>query len=158
MKRIIVIAAITVLFLLSGSAVIQAEEPVNFEAQLGRTTLTSQTCNEGVCNAVFEGPGTSNVVGPMSWTAYITEDFNISPCNPTSNVIILEGTTGSITVADSGVVCQSYTPVGIPAFISSDWVVVAGTGEFSGITGTGISRGATSGNGPEVHLSGMVTY
>ena len=132
---------------------------VAFNAQLNRTSLVSQSCNGGVCNAVFEGSGSSNIMGAITWTANTVQDFNVTPCSTALADITLVGTTESITVSDScGTVCPSPTGNGFPATIESVWNVTGGTGQFSGITGSGTNQGTITPNGPVVHLNGVVVY
>jgi len=129
------------------------------EGHLERTTLVSQTCNGGVCTVVFEGSGSVNIMGRVSWTTTVVQDFNITPCNPAVSESTAVGATGSITLTDTcGIVCPSATHFGFPFTISTVWNVTGGTGEFSGITGSGNSQGTIAGNGPNVGLSGIVVY
>jgi hypothetical protein len=45
-----------------------------------------------------------------------------------------------------------------PTRFESVWNVTGGTGAFSGIIGSGTDQGTITGNGPNVHLSGIVVY
>ena len=159
MRRIITIAVAAALLTLGGAAAGLADDTVSFQAQLVKPQLVSVSCEAGVCDLVFEGTGATTIMGPITWTAHVIQDFTVSPCNPTEAETILVAATGSITLAsDEGtVVCQSSTPGG-PAFISGDWVITEGTGEFVGITGSGTSQGVIGGGGPIVHHSGAVAY
>ena len=132
---------------------------VAFNAQLNQTTLVSQSCNGGVCNSVFEGSGAVNIMGAVTWTANTVQDFNVTPCNTALADITFVGTTGSITVSNScGTVCPSATHNGLPNTIESVWNVTGGTGQFGGITGSGLEQGTITGNGPVIHLNGVVVY
>ena len=134
---------------------------VGFDAQLNQSRLVSETCNGGVCNLVFQGSGSSNLMGAVTWTAQGVQDFNTSPCFMAAVTITLVGSAGSITVSDScGIVCPSPTNNGQPYTIDSVWNVTGGTGSFSGITGSGTDQGTISPHGdrPVVHLSGVVSY
>jgi len=133
---------------------------VAFDAQLNHSSLVSESCNGGVCNLVFQGTGSSNIMGPVTWTAQGVQDFNTSPCFAAAVTITLVGSTGSITVSDScGTVCPSPTHNGGPYTIESVWNVTGGTGSFSGITGSGTDQGTiTPPDAPVVHLSGVVVY
>jgi hypothetical protein len=132
---------------------------VAFTGQLNRTTLVSQSCNGGVCNFVFQGSGAVNIMGAVTWTANIVQDFNITPCNTAVGDITFVGTPGSITVSAScGTVCPSATHNGFPNTIEAVWNATGGTGQFSGITGSGIEQGTITGNGPIIHLNGVVVY
>jgi hypothetical protein len=134
---------------------------VAFNAELNHSSLVSESCNGGVCNLVFQGTGSSNIMGPVTWTAQGVQDFNTSPCNPAAVTITLVGSAGSITVSDScGIVCPSATNYNQPDTINSVWNVTGGTGSFSGITGSGTTQGTISphGDSPVVHLSGVVLY
>ena len=129
------------------------------EGNLHHTRLVSITCNGGVCDIVFEGSGTVNIMGPVTVTTHVVQDFNITPCNTGVSEATLVGATGSITTADScGMVCPSATHSGFPNTINTVWNVTGGTGEFSGITGSGTDQGTIAGNGPNVRLSGIVVY
>lgn len=87
---------------------------------------------------MFEGSGSVNIMGRVSWTINVLQDFNITPCNPTLAEAAAIGATGSITVSDTcGIVCPSATHFGVPFTISSVWNVTGGTGQFVGITGSG---------------------
>jgi len=109
---------------------------------------------------VFEGSGTVNIMGPITWTVNVTQDFNGYPCNPAVGTqYTLVGATGSITMADTcGAVCPSATKSGAPYTIETVWNVTGGTGAFSGIIGSGTNQGTITGNGPNLHLSGIVVY
>ena len=129
------------------------------EGHLERSTLVSINCIGGVCTAVFESSGSVNIMGRVNWTTTVVQDTNITPCNPAVSESTAVGATGSITLTDScGIVCQSATHFGGPATISTVWNVTGGTGEFSGITGSGSSQGTIAGNGPNVSASGIVVY
>jgi hypothetical protein len=132
---------------------------VVFEAELTQTRLVSVSCDQGVCDLEFEGSAAANILGPATATASVVQDFNITPCNDAIAEITLTGARGSITLADlAGSVCPISSPSGFPQFISSSWEIVAGTGAFSGISGSGTARGPIGGAGPVVHLSGTVSY
>ena len=136
---------------------VHAQSLVALSGIINQSTLVSQTCNGGVCTAVFEASGSVNIMGPVSWTITVVQDFNITPCNPGVSVATAVGATGSITTSDTcGIVCGP-THGGGPGTISSVWNVT-GIGEFSGITGSGTYQGTIAGNGPNVHLSGIVVY
>ena len=156
----------TLLILIPGFAALlvattaNAQNLVALQGDLHQTTLVSQTCNGGVCNSVFEGSGTVNIMGSITWTVYVTQDFNGYPCNPAVGTqYTLVGATGSITMADTcGTVCPSATKSGAPYTIETVWNVTGGTGAFSGIIGSGTNQGTITGNGPNSHLSGIVVY
>jgi hypothetical protein len=155
----------TLLILIPGFAALlattaNAQNLVALQGDLHQSVLVSQTCNGGVCNSVFQGSGTVNIMGPMTWTVNVTQDFNGYPCN---TAVITEGTfvgaTGSITIATPcGTVCPSATHSGAPSTLEGLWNVTGGTGAFSGIIGSGTIQGTNTGNGPNVHLSGIVVY
>jgi len=156
----------TLLILIPGFAALlvsttaNAQNLVALQGDLNQSTLVSQTCNGGVCDFVFEGSGTVNIMGPITWTFHVTQDFNGYPCNA---AVITEGTlvgaTGSITIVSTcGTVCPSATHSGRPATIEGPWNVAGGTGAFSGIIGSGTNQGTITGNGPNVRLSGIVVY
>jgi hypothetical protein len=136
-----------------------AQSLVALSGIINQSTLVSQTCNGGVCTAVFEASGSVNIMGRVSWTITVVQDFNITPCNPAVAEATAVGATGSITLSDTcGIVCPSATHFGFPFTISDVWNVTGGTGQFSGITGSGTGQGTIAGNGPNVQESGIVVY
>lgn len=133
---------------------------VVFQAQINGGTLDAITCNLGVCELDVSGTGTANITGRFTWSNHIVQDFTATPCNTAPSVATLTGATGSITITDAdteGAVCPIPGDQGF-GFISSTWEITGGTGEFSGISGSGTSHGPTAGGGPVVHLSGVVSY
>src|SRR6476646_998600 len=143
----------------SAITAVHAQSLRAWEGNTHSTRLVSITCNGGVCDIVFEGSGTVNIMGPVTVTTHVVQDFNITPCNTGVSEATLVGATGSITTADScGMVCPSATHSGFPNTINTVWNVTGGTGEFSGITGSGTDEGTIAGNGPNVRLSGIVVY
>jgi hypothetical protein len=159
MRRFIAITVITGTLALGGAAPGLADETVSFHAQVNQVSLVSQSCEAGVCELVFEGSGAANIMGPFTLTNHIVQDFNITPCNPITGEHTLVGATGSITIADAGTVCRNpASPSGFPSTVSTTWEITGGTGEFSGITGSGTSEGTIGGNGPVVHFSGTVSF
>jgi len=132
---------------------------VSFEAEFNRTDLLSASCDQGVCDLVFQSSGSANIMGPITAVGHIVQDLTVTPCNTALAEVELIGAAGSITLTDvEGTVCPSRSPSGFPGSISANWEVTGGTGEFDGISGSGFSRGTTDANGPVVHLSGTVTY
>ena len=131
---------------------------VPFQAEANRSSLEHISCDAGVCIIDASGTGAANIMGPITWTSHIVEDFTVTPCDTAPAVVTLTGETGSITLEDSdGTVCpiSRIQPFG---FISASWEITGGTGEFSGISGNGTSYGPTAGAGPVVHLRGVVSY
>ena len=80
------------------------------------------------------------------------------PATPTLQRPLSSGDTGSITISDAaGWVRPSATRSGFPFTIGGIWNVTGGTGEFSGIIGSGADQGTIAGNGrPNVHLTEIV--
>jgi hypothetical protein len=154
----------TLLILIPGFAALlaattaNAQNLVGLEGNLQQSRLVSQSCHDGVCDLVFEGSGTVNIMGPITYTAQGSEDFNGYPCSTTVAEFTLVGATGSITISDTGVVCPSPTGHSVPYTIQTLWDVTSGTGQFSGIVGSGATEGIIGGQGPNVHLSGVVVY
>jgi hypothetical protein len=100
-----------------------------------------------------------NIMGHVTWTAHTVQDFSGFPCNTATAEITLVGATGSITISDScGTVCPSATVNGAPFTIDSVWNVIGGTGQFSGIIGSGTNQGTIGGQGPNIRLSGIVVF
>ena len=127
---------------------------VALEGNLHSTRLVSQVCIGGVCDTVFEGSGTVNIMGPVTVTSHVVEDFNITPCNTALADVTWVGATGTVTYSYTcGSVCLTH-----PATIAGVWTVTGGTGQFSGIVGGGSDQGTIAGNGPNVHSSGVVVY
>jgi hypothetical protein len=131
---------------------------VGLEGNLQQSRLVSQSCHDGVCDLVFEGSGTVNIMGTITYTAQGVQDNNGYPCSTAVAEFTLVGATGSITISDTGVVCPSATGFNVPYTIQTLWNVTGGTGQFSGIAGSGATEGTIGGNGPNVHLSGVVVY
>ena len=131
-----------------------AQNLVAVEGNLHSTRLVSQVCIGGVCDTVFEASGTVNIMGPVTVTTHVVQDFNITPCNPAVADFTLVGATGTVTYSYTcGSVCLTH-----PATIAGVWTVTGGTGQFSGIVGGGSDQGTIAGNGPNVRSSGVVVY
>jgi hypothetical protein len=129
-----------------------------FQAQLGQSTITLVGCNGDVCNYVFEGTGSANIMGRVTWTANAVRDFSGYPCNTGTAEVTLVGATGSITVSDiCGIICPDATHFGFPRSGSEVWNVTGGTGEFSGIVGSGSTQSINVPL-PSLNLSGIVVY
>ena len=159
MKRFTVLTVILMALLLLGVSAAAAREQVSLQAQFGHAELVSASCVGPVCEFVFEGSGTVNIMGRVTAVATITQDFGVRPCNPTTGQITFTGETGTISLGESGSVCQGTNPNGLPAFIYGEWEVTGGTGEFSGMTGSGTNFGPiTPGQGPVVHYRGTVSH
>jgi hypothetical protein len=137
-----------------------AQSLVAFEANALQLTAVSSVCNGDVCEVVFEGTGTVNIMGPVTVTIDVVQDFSGYPCDPYTSEATFVGATGSITISDvAGWVCPSATRFGFPQTIQGVSTVTGGTGEFSGIIGSGADQGTIAGNGrPNVHLTGIVVY
>ena len=130
-----------------------------FEANALQLTIVSSVCNGDVCDTVFEGTGTVNIMGPVTVTIDVVQDVSGYPCDPYTSVATFVGATGSITASDvAGWVCPSATRSGFPSTIQGVSTVTGGTGQFSGIIGSGADQGTIAGNGPNVHLTGIVVY
>ena len=159
MRRITALALGAAMLALAGAAPGLADESASFHAQVSQTSLVSQSCQAGICDLVFEGSGAANIMGPFTLTNNIVQDFTVTPCNPITGEHMLVGATGSITIADAGIVCRnSASPSVLPFTIFSTWEITGGTGEFSEITGSGTSQGTIGGNGPVVHFTGSVSF
>ena len=132
-----------------------AQNLVAFDATSHQNTLVSIVCNGDVCDIMFEGSGTVNIMGPVTVTIHVVEDYSGYPCDPYTAETTFVGATGSITISDTaGWVCPSPGR----GTIQGVWNVTGGTGQFSGIVGSGADQGIFSGNGPNVHWSGIVVY
>ena len=130
-----------------------------FEATSHQNRLVSIVCNGSVCDIVFEGNGTVNIMGPVTITTHVVQDTSGYPCNPATAELTFVGATGSITTSDAGGwVCPSATRSGYPYTIQGVWSVTGGTGQFSGIIGSGGYQGTIAGDGPNLHSSGIVVY
>ena len=130
-----------------------------FEATSHQYTLVSQVCNGSVCDIMFEGTGTVNIMGPVTVTTHVVQSSGY-PCDSGIADFTFVGATGSITTSyAAGWNCPSATHSGYPYTIGGIWNVTGGTGEFSGIVGSGADQGTIAGNGrPTVHLTGIVVY
>ena len=132
-----------------------AQNLVAFDATSHQNTLVSIVCNGDVCDIVFEGTGTVNIMGPVTVTIAVVQDLSGYPCDPYTADATFVGATGSITISDTaGWVCPSPGH----GTIQGVWNVTGGTGQFSGIVGSGADQGTFTGNGPNVNLSGVVVY
>jgi hypothetical protein len=150
--------AVTGILAFGGATTAHAQDVVAFSATTNPLTLVSEVCNGDVCDIVFEGTGTVNIMGPVTVTTHVVQDFSGYPCFPAPNESTWVGATGSITISDTcGTVCPSS---GRPYTIQGAWNVTGGTGEFSGIAGSGSDQGTINpqGHGPTVHLTGVVLY
>jgi hypothetical protein len=97
-------------------------------------------------------------MGPISWTGTVVQDFNVTPCNTVQAEITVVGATGSITVSDAcGIVCPGVG-VGSPNTIQSVWNMTGGTGEFTGITGSGTTQGTIDDQGLVLRLKGVLLF
>ena len=140
--------AFTGMFALGAATTAHAQSLRAFEATVNQLTSPSP--------GVFVGNGTVNIMGPVTVTIVVAQDFSGYPCDPYTSQATFVGATGSITISDTaGWVCPS---VGGPATIQGVSNVTGGTGEFSGIIGGGADEGTIAGNGPHVHVSGVVVY
>src|SRR5262249_6683216 len=146
-STLIVAIAVIGMVAFGGTTSAQAQTLRSFEANAHQL---STVCEGDVC--VFEGTGTVNIMGPVTVTIAVLQDFSGDPCNPYTAEATYVGATGSITISDvAGWVCPSAHFKG-PGTIQGVWNVTGGTGEFSGIIGSGADQGTIAGNGPNVHL------
>jgi hypothetical protein len=158
-STLIMAIAVTGMLAFGGATTAHAQSLVKFEATTHQLTLTSSVCNGDVCEFVFEGRGTVNIMGPVTVTIDVVQDLSGYPCDPYTSEATFVGATGTITTSDvAGWVCPSATRSGFPFTIQGVWNVTGGTGEFSGITGSGADEGTIAGNGPHAHLTGVVVY
>ena len=143
--------AITGMLAFGGATTARAQTLRAFEANVNQLTSPSL--------GVFVGNGTVNIMGPVTVTIVVAQDFSGYPCDPYTSEATFVGATGSITISDTaGWVCPSATRSGFPYTIQGVSTVTGGTGEFSGIIGSGADQGTITGNGPNVHLTGIVVY
>ena len=151
--------AVTGMLAFGGATTAQAQRLVAFNATLNQLTQVSIVCNGSVCDIVFEGNGTVNIMGPVTVTIHVVQDLSGYPCDPYTSEATFVGATGSITISDTaGWVCPSATGSAFPATIQGVWNITGSTGQFSGIIGSGSDQGTIAGNGPHAHLSGIVVY
>ena len=152
--------AVTGMLAFGGAKTAHAQSLVAFEATTHQLTGVSSVCNGDVCEFVFEGRGTVNIMGPVTVTIDVVQDLSGDPCDPYTSEATFVGDTGSITLSDvAGWVCPSATHFGRPGTIQGVSTVTGGTGEFSGIIGAGADQGTFTGNGePNVHVTGIVVY
>jgi hypothetical protein len=138
-----------------------AQSLVAFDATSHQNTIVSIVCNGDVCDIVFEGTGTVNIMGPVTVTSHVVQDMSGYPCDPGTAEVTYVGASGSITTSyAAGWVCPSATRSGFPYTIQGVWSVTGGTGQFSGIIGSGADQGTINpeGHGPTVHSTGVVVY
>ena len=150
-STLIIAIAVIGMLAFGGATTANAQDLRTFNATLNQLTSPSP--------GVFVGSGTANIMGPVTVTITVMQDFSGDPCDPYTAEYTLVGATGSITFSDvAGWVCPSATRSGLPLTIQGVWNVTGGTGEFRGIIGSGNDQGTIAGNGPHVHLSGIVVY
>jgi len=155
-STLIIAIAVTGMLAFGGATTAHAQSLVAFNAALNQARLVSIVCNGSVCDAVFEGNGSANIMWHVTATVHVVQDMSVYPCNPATAEATLVGATGSITYTYTcGTVCASAAG---PATIQGVWNVTGGTGQFSGIVGGGSDQGTIAGNGPNVHSSGAVSY
>lgn len=164
LRNLVILVPIVVFLLVvapGGTAPALAQETVVFQAQSNQPIFVSAECPEGVEGVCFnfEASGAANIMGPVSWTINVVQESLPPPCTNVTSEITLVGATGTITLSTSEVVCPGPTPFGFPFLSSGDWEITGGTGEFSGITGSGTGRAVILPNGKNtVHFSGSVSY
>ena len=156
-STLITAIAVTGTLAFGGATAAYAQNLVAFEATAHQLKAVSGVCNGSVCDFVFEGKGTVNIMGPVTVTIDVVQDLSGYPCDPYTSQATFVGATGSITVSDTaGWVCPS---VGGPGTIQGVSNVTGGTGQFSGIIGSGADQGTFDGQGrPNVHVTGVVVY
>ena len=154
--RLIAAAAAAVLMVFGTATPVFAQQTRELEAQMLHFSPPEGPCVNGVCNYVTYGDGFTNLMGPVTVTVVFTWDFNTTPCytlDPEEWTLV--GATGSVNISASGVEC----PLPGHDTFSAVGVVMGGTGEFTGITGSVTIQGPiTRGIGPVVHMSGTVSY
>ena len=151
-STLIIAIAVTGMLAFVGATTAQAQSLVAFNATANQLTLTPE--------GVFEGNGTVNIMGPVTVTIHVVQDLSGYPCDPYTAETTFVGATGSITISDTaGWVCPSATRSGFPSTIQGVWNIIGGTGQFSGIIGSGSDQGTIAGNGPNLHgWSGIAVY
>ena len=148
--------AVTGMLAFGGATTGRAQTLRAFNATFNQSRLVSQNCVGSVCDLMFEGNGTVNIMGHVTVSIHVVQDLSVYPCNPGIAEATFVGATGSITYTYTcGTVCASAAG---PATIQGIWNVTGGTGQFSGIIGGGSDQGTIAGNGPNVHSSGVVSY
>ena len=148
--------AVTGMLAFGGATTGHAQTLRAFNATFNQSRLISQNCVGSVCDLMFEGNGTVNIMGHVTVSIHVVQDLSGYPCNTGIAEATFVGATGSITYTYTcGTVCNN--PAG-PATIQGIWNVTGGTGQFSGIIGGGSDQGTIAGNGPNTHSSGVVSY
>ena len=74
--------AVTGMLALGGATTAHAQSLRAFEATAHQLTMVSSVCNGDVCEFVFEGRGTVNIMGPATVTVHVVQDFSGYPCDP----------------------------------------------------------------------------
>jgi len=155
-STLIMAIAVTGMLAFGGATTAHAQALRAFNATLNQSRLVSEVCNGSVCDIMFEGNGTVNIMGHVTVSTHVVQDFSGYPCNTGTAEATFVGATGSITYTYTcGTDCASAAG---PATIQGIWNVTGGTGQFSGIVGGGSDQGTIAGNGPNVHSSGVVAY
>ena len=128
-----------------------AQSLVAFEATAHQLTGVSSVCNGDVCEFVFEGRGTVNIMGSVTMTIDVVQDLSGYPCNPYTSVATFIGDTGSITISDAaGWVCRGLgrgsEPLGVGCGTGSQDAVCGLAAALSGaFPGRTTAHAATTG-------------
>jgi hypothetical protein len=119
-----------------------ATSQVPFQASIAET-FTAGPCGTNACIA-FVGSGQATHLGHTSETGQVVVDLSSHPpgpglnCNNNTRTETLTGADGDqLTVAITGVNCDSGATTGITGMSHDSFIVTGGTGRYSGATGSG---------------------
>ena len=125
------------------------ESPGPSKATAHQLTAVSSVCNGDVREVVFVGRGTVNVVGPSNGDYCCWRRTSAAiPATPTRQRPLSSGPVGpsqSPTRPDGS--AQARHAMVSPDTIQGVWNVTGGTGQFSGIIGSGADQGTIAGQG-----------
>jgi hypothetical protein len=77
-----------------GATTAHAQALRAFNATLNQSRLVSEVCNGSVCDIMFEGNGTVNIMGHVTVTTHVVQDFSGYPCNTGTAEATFVGATG----------------------------------------------------------------
>src|SRR5262245_45962596 len=123
-STLIMAIAVTGMLAFGGATTAYPQNLVAWESNVNGYRLVSQSCNGGVCDFVFEGSGAVNIMGRVTVTTHVVQDFNITPCNTGIADATFVGATGSVTYSYTcGTVCPNASHFNQPATIQGIWNV-----------------------------------
>src|ERR1044072_6749219 len=90
-STLIMTIAVTGMLAFGGATTAHAQSLRAFNATLNQSRLVSIVCNGSVCDIVFEGTGTANIMGHVTVNTHVVQDSSVYPCNPGTAEVTLVG-------------------------------------------------------------------